>query len=389
MNDSAEAASSVFDRVASSMRDLFDEGTPAVLRSPGEVFTAPEVFEWIKLAHPPHRANTAGDKIVAVKESWGLAAGRDPDPTRGVPGRSAEVYANGAALLGPSPFLPSGGHATFEEWIADVRERLGGDFGMQAPGLECATWDALGKLQALLAPILAITGPRSYRFNAFAGDYRRTPFGFHVDPHQEAVFQVALIGNRRGKFWEGLTLSDDDASWVEDSNGLHAPSREPESTVDVEPGDIVFWPGTHVHGFECDGPSLALSIVVDRASPRSRAEVVSGLETATMRGVAALPGINPTVTLGDDDAFESRSAFGLAYESHDDALIVGVCGRTFEWPDRTSAPSAVLLLDYLRTRPATTVGAIIQECSDDQLSPDDIRSVLSMMAGMGYTPLPS
>lgn len=385
MSDPAQTSDSLHDRVANSMRAIYDEGTPAVIRAPGEVFTASEVFEWIKLAHPPHRASTSADKIVAVKESWGLAAGRDPDPTRGVPGRSPEVYRSGAALLDPSPFLPSGAHATFEEWIADARERLGGDFGMQAPGLECATWDAIGKLQALLAPILAVTGPRSYRFNAFAGDYRRTPFGFHVDPHQEAVFQVALIGSRKGLFWEGLTLGDDDARWVEDSNGLHAPARPPESTIDVEPGDIVFWPGTHVHGFECDGPSLALSIVVDRASPRSRADVVAGLEAATMRGVAALPGINPTVTLADDDQVARRTTFGLAYESHDDALIIGVCGRTFEWPDRNSAPSAILLLDYLQTQPSTTVAAVLEECADELLSPDDIRSALSMLAGMGYS----
>lgn len=370
----------------SSARDallrLFDEGVPDVARVPG-LFEPAEVFEWIKRAHPSARANTAADKLVAIKRSWGLAPDVPDTQNLNDPGRSAEIYRNGGLVLDPTPFLPSPDD-TFESWVTRARDELGGEFGMQAPGLECASWDALDRLQDLLAPILAQTGPRTYRFNAFLGDYRRTPFGFHLDPHQEAVFQVVLVGERRGSFWEGLTLSDEDAEWIEDSNGRVPPAREPEAVLELQPGDVVFWPGTHVHGFETDGPSLALSIVVDRASPRRREEVVAQLVHATMGGRTALPPVLEPTAPTDDAVVQRRSAFPLLYERFDDELIVGVCGRTVDWPDRNSIPTAIRLFDQLRTHEALSVRALVEAHAGDQLEPEEIREVLATLEAFGY-----
>ncbi|MEX1364726.1 MAG: cupin domain-containing protein [Nannocystaceae bacterium] len=369
---------------ATRMREAFDEGSPAALRGLGPLVSPAELFDRIKQAHPPARARTSRDKLHAVKRSWGLSPQAVYDPSAPDPGRSAEIYRDGALVLDPSPFLPSEEDASCEQWVARARAALGGDFGLQAPGLECASWEALDRLQALLAPVLAVTGPRTYRFNAFAGDYRRTPFGFHIDPHQEAVFQVVLTGRRRGYFWEGLTLHDEDAAWIEDSNGLVPPGREPESVIELEPGDVVFWPGTHVHGFETDGPSLALSIVVDRASPRSRPEVVAGLEHATMGGRTALPPVQEHPPLTLDDLIERRSAFALRYERFDDSLLVGVCGRTIEWPDRNSVPAAMRLFDRLGGRVRHSVRALVGACTDETLTDDEILEVLTTLTRFGH-----
>lgn len=384
MTDATVSPAPQYDRIAGQMRALFEEGSPDVLRDVGPLFEAAEVFEWIKRAHPPEHARTSRDKIFALKQSWGLSPEPLPERTTD-PGRSAEVYRAGGLVLDPTPYLPTAAHESFEQWIADAGARLGGEFGMQAPGIECASWDALDRLQALLAPTLALTGPRTYRFNAFLGDYRRTPFGFHVDPHQEAVFQVVLTGRRKGYFWEGLTLSDDDAAWVEDSNGLTPPTREPELVVDLEPGDLVFWPGTHVHGFEAEGPSLALSIVIDRASPRRREDVVAGLEFATMRGKTALPAPEPCPPLTEDDFVQRRSVFALAYERYDDSLIIGTCGRTLEWPDRNSVTAAMTLLDLLgSTHERLAVRDIADRCTDEWLSREEVAEVLTMLKSLGY-----
>jgi len=239
------------------------------------------------------------------------------------------------------------------------------------------------RLRTLLDPILALTGPRSYRLNAFGGDYRRTPFVFHVDPHQEAVFQYVLTGRRRGLFWEGLTLSDNDAAWVEDSNGRVPPRREPEVVIDLEPGDLVFWPGTHVHGFETKEPSLALSIVIDRASPRRREHVVAGLEVATMAGKPALPAIEARDPFGEDDLIERRPAFSVAYERYDDTLIVGVCGRVFDWPDRSLIPAAIRLFDFLDTCGPISLRNLIDACADASLPAEEIRGTVTMLANLG------
>lgn len=368
------------------MLTVFDEGVPAVLRAVGPLFETASVFEWIKQAHPPARANVAHDKIVALKRSWGMSPDDPHDPDTPRPGRPAEIYRGGGMVLDASPFVPMHRHATFEDWVADARTRLGGEFCMQAPELECASWDALGRLQVLLAPVLGRTGPRTYRYNAFAGDYRRTPFGFHLDPHQEGVFQYVLEGRRRGLFWEGLTLSDQDAAWVEDTNGLVSPEREPEVVIELEPGDLVFWPGTHLHGFEADGPSMALSMVVDRVSPRRREDVVAGLESSTMGGKTALPPVASRAPLTVDDVVARSGPFSLAYERCDDALIVGVCGRTFEWPDPASIPVAMRLFDMLARRGTAQlpIRELADECADQSFSAEDICEVMTLLANLGY-----
>lgn len=371
-------------RTAEAMALMFDEGVPAVLRGVGTLFEVAEVFAWIKRAHPPARANTAHDKIVAVKRSWGLSPD-DPHPPGCEPGRPAEIYRGGGLVLDASPFLPADTHDTFDHWVRDASDRLGGEFCMQAPGLECASWDALERLQTLLHPVLALTGPRTYRYNAFVGDYRRTPFGFHLDPHQEAVFQYVLQGRRRGLFWEGLTLTHDDAAWVEHTNGLTTPHREPEVVLELEPGDLVFWPGTHLHGFEAEGPSMGLSMVIDRISPRSRDDVVAGLHCATMGGKAALPMVADRTVLTEDDVIECRGPFSLAYERFDDALIVAVCGRTFDWPDPASIAEAIGLLDLLRERKSERLPlrTLVQTCANENLSSEDICEVMTMLANLG------
>jgi hypothetical protein len=346
------------------------------------MFDPAEVFAWIVRAHPPAREKVSRQKLRALKQGWGL----DVEPERSIgpdPGRPAEVYRDGAALLDPTPFLPTAAHASFEAWVAETREVLG-DFGLQAPGLECASFDAFDRLQAVLAPVLRLTGPRTYRLNAFAGDYRRTPFGFHVDPHQEGVFQVVLAGHRTASFWEGLVLGDDDATWVEDANGRATPRRPPDHTFELAPGDVVFWPGTHVHGMEAAGPSMALSIVVDRASPRERADVVVALEVATMGGRAARPDVDPHAEVDPGATLTRRSAFAIAYERHDDDLVVGVCGRVFDWPHRSSIPAAMRLFDHLNAVDTATVKAVVAACADETLGADDVRETLAMLVGMGF-----
>ncbi|PRQ05289.1 hypothetical protein ENSA5_04080 [Enhygromyxa salina] len=384
VTDSDDLASRLA-RTAEQLRALFEDGSPAVLRGAGPLFETAEVFEWIKRAHPQARASTSLAKIHALKRGWGLDV--DELPSAGEardPGRPAEMYRGGAMLLEPAPFLPRPDHASFADWVRETHAALGGEFGMQAPGLECACFDALDRLQALLGPTLALTGPRTYRYNAFVGDYRRTPFGFHVDPHQEAVFQYVVEGRRQVSFWEGLILQDRDADWVEDANGLVRPRTEPEHRFELEPGDIVFWPGTHVHGFAPEGPSMALSMVIDRACPRSRAEVVAALEVETMGGQAALPPPN-----GDEDhdfvtrgtTLRRRSSFPIAYARWEDALIIGVCGRTFEWPERASIAAAIELFDGLNERERVVVDELVEATT---LFEDDLLELLTMFTGLGW-----
>ena len=372
------------DDLAGKMLELFDDGVPAVVRSVELPFSRDEVFAWIRTAHPAHHCKPGVEKIEAVKRSWGLSPEPTRDPSAPDPGRPAEMYRGGAMLLDASPYVPGDTTDTFEAWIAHNREHLGPDFGLMAPGIECASWDALGRLRGLLAPTLARTGSRSYRYNAFLGDYRRTPFGFHLDPHQECVFQFSLHGTRRASFWEGLTLNADDAAWIEDPNNLVAPAKRPDLQVDLEPGDLVFWPGTHLHGFESDGPSMGLSLVIDRNSPRSRHDVVASLEMATLGGRTALPAVDEDTDVQPSDALHRRPHARLAFEAHDDALIVAVCGRTFDWPDPASQPAAASLLRHLQTCEPTTAEALSKQFGNKHLGRDEVLGLASMLISLGF-----
>lgn len=369
--------------LATTMLELFDEGVPAVRRELGSPFTTAEVFDWIKAVHPPEACRHGAAKIDAVKRSWGLT----PSPRehgRPEPGRPLEMYRRGGNLLDPSAFVPNETHDSFESWVNATADAIGEPFGVMAPGLECASWDALEKLQSLLAPTLRRTGPRSYRFNAFLGDYRRTPFGYHLDPHQECVFQFILHGQRRGRFWEGLILGDDDAAWVDDPNHAVEPSRRPDLDVELGPGDLVFWPGTHVHGFDAAAPTMALSLVIDRTSPRAREDVIAGLEVATALGRTALPRVLDDLEFDPDTVLTRRASASLRFECHDDDLIVGVCGRTFVWPDNASQSAAADLLAALPTLDPCTANDVSKRFHGKGLDRDDVHGLLATLVELGF-----
>ncbi len=282
------------------------------------------------------------------------------------------------------PAEDSSAHQSFEDWVDQTRERLGPDFGAMAPNLECASWEALEHLQALLTPVLSRTGPRSFRYNAFLGDYRRTPFGYHLDPHQECVFQFVLHGTRTGRFWDGLILGDEDAAWIEDPNHRTKAPRRPDLEVELSPGDVVFWPGTHLHGFDTQGPSLALSLVIDRTSPQPRDQVVSSLQLATLGGQAALPPVDEAARLDPSAPLRRRPDARLRFECHDDDLVVCVCGRTFVWPDRASQGDAMDLLRALQHTDGAIPDDLTRTFSSKALERDDILGLLSTLGELGY-----
>ncbi|MEM6991527.1 MAG: hypothetical protein AAF721_13545 [Myxococcota bacterium] len=368
---------------ASHVDTMYAAGVPAVARVEGPLFECGEVMAWIARAHAVEHEQTALKKMGALRASWGVPSHADDEGPPVDPGRSAEVYTRGGMLLDAHPHLPRAGEG-FASWAARVREAIGAPFGMQAPGIECASWSAAHRLQALLAPVLRATGPRTYRYNAFLGDYRRTPFGFHIDPHQEAVVQYVIEGSRRASFWDGLSLTPSDAAWVEDTRGDTEPARAPDVAFDLQPGDLVFWPGTAVHGMEASGPSIALSMVVDRASPRSRAQVISTLETMTCAGAMALPAVTAPASVGPSDTLRRQAVFPLRYERIDDTLIIGVCGRTFDWPDFASVPAAMRLVDALNEAPRVEVAAVVARCEEPALPADLIYEVIGMLCGLGF-----
>jgi hypothetical protein len=102
-----------------------------------------------------------------------------------------------------------------------------------------------------------------------------------------------------------------------------------------------------------------------------------------MLGKAALP-------LPDEHAFVARDATllrrvgaSIAYERWEDQLIIGVCGRTFEWPDRASIPAAVGLFERLDASERVSVAELLTSCTDPTLVEVDVLEVLTMLVSLG------
>ncbi len=97
--------------------------------------------------------------------------------------------------------------------------------------------------------------PRGMQSNVFVGNYDFSPFGAHADGVPQMQYLVA--GRRRAHFWV------DPAYWRGRS---HDEALRPwehldhAQAVDLEPGDVVYWPMTAEHVFTCK--SLAVAITV-------------------------------------------------------------------------------------------------------------------------------
>ncbi len=81
----------------------------------------------------------------------------------------------------------------------------------------------------------------------FHGNYEYTPVGVHKDRYSTFLFAVA--GKKRMRFWS-------ERPWTEPAMSMRDYRRHLGTSfaVDVEPGDILYWPSDYYHvGESCDG----------------------------------------------------------------------------------------------------------------------------------------
>ena len=129
---------------------------------------------------------------------------------------------------------------------------------------------------------------------------------------------------------------------------------------------------------------MAVSMVIDRASPRTREAVVSTLETATAGGRCALPPTDDGALVTRGQTLVRASAYPLACERFDDALVVGVCGRTFDWPDPDSITAAVRLIAELNARSVVVVDDLLEALREDALHAETICEALAIFVALGH-----
>lgn len=89
----------------------------------------------------------------------------------------------------------------------------------------------------------------------FHGTYEHSPVGVHKD--RFATFMFGLKGDKRMRFWSRKPWTDDVSSVVDYAEYL------PSSfVVEVEPGDLLYWPSTYFHVGESGGGAPATSVNV-------------------------------------------------------------------------------------------------------------------------------
>ncbi len=93
----------------------------------------------------------------------------------------------------------------------------------------------------------------------FHGNYEHTPVGVHKDRFSTFLFAVA--GKKRMRFWPERPWTDPATSRVTAMLDYQA-HLESSFTVDVEPGDILYWPSTYYHVGESRGGGVATSVNV-------------------------------------------------------------------------------------------------------------------------------
>ncbi len=89
----------------------------------------------------------------------------------------------------------------------------------------------------------------------FHGNYEHTPSGVHRD--RFTTFLFALQGRKRMRFWRTRPWSEPVSTLLD-----YGPYLDQSVAVDVEPGDLLYWPASYYHVGESVGGDVATSVNV-------------------------------------------------------------------------------------------------------------------------------
>jgi hypothetical protein len=120
------------------------------------------------------------------------------------------------------------------------------------------------RLQTLVRGLFSFTGipNRFAEVGLYLGNYRKTPFGVHVDPC--GVFSIPVVGRKTFRLW--------DPNFVEKNPELkeafsYDEFKKKSIVLEAGVGDITYWPSSHWHIAESDGKfscTWSIGVWVDR-----------------------------------------------------------------------------------------------------------------------------
>lgn len=137
-----------------------------------------------------------------------------------------------------------------------------------------AKWDLLGTFMQGLYRHVGI--PTRYaEIGLYLGNYRRTPFGVHVDGC--GVLSIPVVGKKKFRLWA--------PEFAEKHPGLqdaftYETYKKKSQVLVAKPGDITYWPSTYWHIAESDGSFSAtwsLGVWMDRPFSEALFETIQPL----------------------------------------------------------------------------------------------------------------
>ncbi len=109
----------------------------------------------------------------------------------------------------------------------------------------------------------------------YLGNYKRTPFGVHIDPC--SVFSIPVVGRKTFRLWDPAFV----AKHPELKEAFSYEEFKKNSVVlSASPGDLAYWPSTYWHIAESDGSftcTWSIGIWVDRPLSEVTVEALTPL----------------------------------------------------------------------------------------------------------------
>jgi 50S ribosomal protein L16 3-hydroxylase len=139
----------------------------------------------------------------------------------------------------------------------NLRKRACGLVVVRYSGFDAATWLSLREFMRPLYEVIGIP-ENPVQIGVFLGDYGKTPFGIHKDPHGTFVFVIK--GRKRFRTWPNKIFR-------REQHGIRSLDYEgflnSAATVEGEPGDVLYWPSTYWHvGEHIGGLAASVSIAI-------------------------------------------------------------------------------------------------------------------------------
>lgn len=123
----------------------------------------------------------------------------------------------------------------------------------------------------------------------YLGNYRKTPFGVHVD--RCGVFSFPVVGEKKFRVWSSRYVKNHPDLEQSFRYGKHKASSR---LLTVHPGDMAYWPSSEWHIAESNGKFSAtwsLGVWVDRTTKDAAAEVMTTLLSKTLGQALSEPTI--------------------------------------------------------------------------------------------------